>query len=207
MTFAIRRAAFAHKAFRSALGEERVVAVLAGQSANPGLNAELLNAYEDAQVNPTGGHLDALAVAPYFGEIYREPAQAKSLSIEKILADAEASISEHLAADTRGNRRAADAHKIRLIAYEAGQHLLAAGGLENDTSVVDLLIKANRDPRMGQLYRKAHRAWLDNGGELAVYFNSCQAPGKFGAWGALEYQDQPQSEAPKWAALRALVQD
>ena len=87
-----------------------------------------------------------------------------------------------------------------------GQHLVAVGGLENDPDVVDLLIDANRHARMGELYREAHTQWQRSGGELAVYFSSCEAPGKYGSWGALEYQDQPQSEAPKWAALRAIVQ-
>ena len=82
---------------------------------------------------------------------------------------------------------------------------LALGGLENDPAFVMRLIAANRDARMGQLYRKAHETWLQNGGGLAVYFNSCQTPSKYGTWGALEYQNQPLSNAPKMGTLKALV--
>ena len=92
-----------------------------------------------------------------------------------------------------------------MIAYEAGQHILAVGGLENDKSLVDRMVAANRHPRMNDLYHQAQRMWVEHGGELAVYYNACQAPGKYGAWGLLEYQDQPLSAAPRWAALRELA--
>jgi hypothetical protein len=204
MNFAVRRAGFVHSVFRKTLGE-RVVRVLGGQSANPGLNEAILSAYENPKVNEMGGKPDALAVAPYFGLIYKDPDQADAITVSRILSDADASIAELVEEYTRGNRRVADAHGVHLIAYEAGQHVLATGGLQ-DTAVVQRMIEANRDPRMGELYRKAQRAWMQSGGELAVYFSSCEPPGKFGTWGALEYQDQPSAEAPKWAALRAMLQ-
>src|SRR6185312_11098551 len=82
--FAVRRAGFVHSVFKRMLGQ-RAVAVLAGQSANPGLNDAILSAYEDAEVNPAGGKLDALAVAPYFGRIYDDPDAADSITVDKIL--------------------------------------------------------------------------------------------------------------------------
>ena len=203
--FAVQRAAYLHSVFRGVLGE-RAVTVLAGQSANPGLNEALLAAYEDTRINPLGGKPDALAVAPYFGRTYREREEVASLSVERILSDAEESIAELVTEHTSTNRDVADEHGVHLIAYEAGQHVLLAGGLEEDDPLLEMVIAANRDPRMGDLYRKAHKAWLAAGGELIVYFNSCEAPGKYGSWGAREYQDQPLSEAPKWAALQSMVQ-
>jgi len=205
MFFAVQRASYLHSVFRRVLGE-RAVTVLAGQSANPGLNEAILTAYEDTRINPLGGKPDALAVAPYFGRLYRDRAQASSLTVDRILSDAEESIAELVTEHTSTNREIADEHGVHLIAYEAGQHVLLAGGLENEEPLVEMMIDANRDPRMGDLYRKAHRAWLDAGGELIVYFSSCEQPGKFGSWGAREYQDQPPSEAPKWAALQSMVQ-
>jgi hypothetical protein len=206
MNFAVRRAAFVHSVFKRVLGQ-RAVAVLAGQSANPGLNDMILSAYEDSAVNPLGGTPDALAVAPYFGLIYDDPDAADAITVEKILSDADSSIAELVGDNTASNRSVADSHGVELIAYEAGQHVLGAGGLENDKEVVQRMIEANRNPRMGELYRKAHRAWIQGGGKLSVYFSFCEAPGKFGSWGALEYQDQPSAEAPKWAALLAIMQD
>lgn len=206
MNFAVRRAGFAHSVFRKALGE-RAVLVLAGQSANSGLNEAILTAYEDERINPAGEKLDALAVAPYFGRTYGDLEEAASLTVARILADADESIEELVTEDTRENRKVANAHSVHLIAYEAGQHVLVTGELQKMDPLVQRVIEANRNPRMGELYRKAHRAWLDAGGELAVYFASCERPGKYGSWGAREYQDQPPSEAPKWAALRAIMQN
>lgn len=205
LKFSVQRAAAVHAIFRKALGAGRVVAVLAGQSANSALNEKLLSFYEDRKINPAGGQPDALAVAPYFGKIYTEADDADAISVERILDDTDASITDSVGKNTRENRAIADAHNVHLIAYEAGQHILAAGGLEDDDALVQRMITANRSPRMGELYRKAHRVWQENGGELVVYYSSCQAPTKHGTWGALEYQDQPAADAPKWSALQAIA--
>lgn len=205
LKYSVRRAAAVHTIFRKELGQGRVVAVLAGQSANSALNDELLQFYEDKKINPLGGAPDALAVAPYFGKVYGEDDDADAISVERILNDTDASIAESVGKDTRQNREVADQHDVRLIAYEAGQHVLAVSGLEDDDALIERMIKANRSPRMGELYRKAHRVWQENGGELVVYYSSCQAPTKHGAWGALEYQDQPLTDAPKWAALQSIA--
>jgi len=204
LKFSVRRAAVAHGAFRKALGAERVVAVVAGQSANPHVNEQLLSFYADRRINPLAGKPDALAVAPYFGTNYDDEAEGTP-SVERILTDADESIAERVGEHTRENRKIADEHGVRLIAYEAGQHVLAVGGRQDDKQLVERIIAANRSPRMGELYRKAHRVWLESGGELAVYYSSCQAPSRYGSWGALEYQEQPQAEAPKWAALQTLA--
>lgn len=205
LKFSVQRAAFVHSTFRRVLGASRVVAVLGGQSASSTLNDHLLSYYDDAGINPLGGRPDALAVAPYFGHIFSPADGARMTSVDALLDDAEAHIEASIAEATRANRKVADAHGVDLIAYEAGQHMLAAGGLENDAAFVQRLLSANRNPRMGELYRKAHATWLENGGGLAVYYNSCEQWSKFGTWGALEYQGQPLSAAPKMAALRAIA--
>jgi hypothetical protein len=205
LKYSVRRAAAVHTSFRKQLGAGRVIAVLAGQSANAAVNEELLSFYEDRKINPLGGAPDALAVAPYFGKIYSDDDDADAISIERILNDTDASIAESVGKDTRQNRAIADKHHVRLIAYEAGQHVLAVGRLEDDRALIDRMISANRSPRMGELYRKAHVAWEQNGGELIVYYSSCQAPTKHGSWGVLEYQDQPPAEAPKWSALQSIA--
>jgi hypothetical protein len=205
LRFSVRRAAFVHSTFRRVLGASRVVGVLSGQSASSTLNDHLLSYYDDARINPLGGRPDALAVAPYFGRIFTPDDGAQDLSVDALLDDTEDQIEASVAADTRANRKVANAHGVDLIAYEAGQHLLAAGGLENDAAFIQRLLAVNRNARMGDLYRKAHATWLENGGGLAVYYNSCEQWSKFGAWGGLEYQSQPLSKAPKMAALRALA--
>ena len=205
LKYSIRRAAVVHDTFRRVLGASRVVAVVAGQSAASDVNEKLLSFYEDERINPLGGHPDALAVAPYFGQTYGDPEEAAELTVDDILDQTEASIASTIGETTQQNRAIADAHAVKLIAYEAGQHLLAVGDLAADEDFVQRLFAANRKPRMGELYRLADEVWRANGGELAVYFNSCQPPTKYGTWGALEYQGQPASEAPKWAALLELT--
>jgi len=206
LKYSVRRAAVAHAAFRAALGAERVVAVIAGQNGSSSLNDHLLSFYQDHVINPLGGQPDALAVAPYFGRAYRAPDDdPDQLTLAKILADTEASLDDQVAEATRRNRAVADAHGVRLIGYEGGQHIVAAANLHDDEQLVDRLIAANRAPEMAEFYERAHQAWTDNGGELLVYFNSCEAPSKFGAWGALEYQGQPPSAAPKWRVLSELA--
>lgn len=205
LKFSVRRAARVHTTFRTVLGAARVVAVLSGQSAAPDLNSRLLKFYADSKINPLGGKPDALAVAPYFGKIYTRDDNVTKATVDTILDETEALIATSVGDDTQMNRKVADANGVDLIAYEGGQHLLAAGGLEDDDTFVQLLLQANRAKRMGELYRKAHAAWLKSGGGLAVYFNSCEQWSKFGSWGALEYQDQPLEKAYKMAALRALA--
>jgi hypothetical protein len=205
LKFSVQRAALVHSTFRRVLGASRVVAVLGGQSASSALNDQLLSAFDDTRINPFGGRPDALAVAPYFGRVYSPSDGTEDLSVDDLLDDTEAQIETSVGEDTRANHEVASAHHVDLIAYEAGQHLLAIGGLENDKAFIERLLAANRDPRMGELYRKAHAMWLESGGGLAIYYNSCEQWSKFGTWGALEYQNQPLSEAPKMAALRALA--
>lgn len=74
-------------------------------------------------------------------------------------------------------------------------------GAENDTVLVSLIEDANRDPRMKSLYLD----YLDTlATERVDDFNQFIYTGgwsKWGSWGALEYQDQPMQDAPKYAAL------
>ena len=44
-------------------------------------------------------------------------------------------------------------------------------------------------------------AWFAEGGGLFVPFSYAGLPNKWGSWGALEYQDQPVEQAPKYRAL------
>jgi len=54
---------------------------------------------------------------------------------------------------------------------------------------------------MYDLYRKHLANWSAARGGLYVVFSNVGAPGKWGCWGVLEYQDQPEAEAPKYRAV------
>ena len=90
---------------------------------------------------------------------------------------------------------------LRLVAYEAGQHLVGHGGAENNKAMEDLFHAANRHPRMKTLYRDYLAGWKQNGGTLAAIFSSLGNWSKWGSWGLMEYHGQPPAEAPKYEAV------
>ncbi len=88
---------------------------------------------------------------------------------------------------------------IRLVSYEAGQHLSANG--DEGLPYYDVLIQAQSHPRMYGLYLLNMRVFEQAGGDLFVAFNDVGKPGKFGSWGHLEHQTQPIEQATKHKAL------
>lgn len=187
-------------------GTERIVRVLAGQAAFVERNEVLLKAFADPAINPKRVKADALAIAPYFGQVANDLVEkhgASSVSVETILQQMDASIQEQVRDLTRQNKAVADKYGVRLVAYEGGQHLVATGELMNDESLTQKLIAANRHPRMTQLYEKMFDAWYSaSGRDLLVLFNSAELPSKYGSWGLLENQEQLPERAPKYRAFR-----
>src|SRR6185503_7994745 len=101
----------------------------------------------------------------------------------------------------QGQKKIADKYKLRLICYEAGQHLVGVAGGENNQKLTDLLIAANRHPRMGEIYKKYLDGWHEQGGgDLMAMFSSVSTPSKWGSWGLAESYDQTPDDAPKLKA-------
>ncbi len=180
-------------------GSDRLVRVLAAQSSNPWTSRKILEfgkAYKSA---------DALAIAPYFGGYLGKPDTQRAVShmtVGQILGQCRndmdlqhRKVAEHAAL--------AGKHGLDLIAYEGGQHLVGTGGAENNEQLTALFMAANRDPRMGQLYREDLKGWQNAGGGLFMTFASMGQYGKWGSWGLLEYsgQDAP----PKYRAIRRFM--
>jgi hypothetical protein len=93
----------------------------------------------------------------------------------------------------------ADQHGVELIAYEGGQSV-TAGTIS--VPWYDDYAAAQRDPRMYDFYT----AWLEAiydviGADGVNIFSSVGHISQYGAWGHLEYQDQPLEEAPKYRAI------
>jgi hypothetical protein len=93
----------------------------------------------------------------------------------------------------------ADQYGTELIAYEGGQSVTTG-----TTSVpwYDDYVAAQRDPRMYDFYTE----WLESiydvvGTDGVNIFSSVGHIAQWGAWGHLEYQDQPPAEAPKYRAV------
>jgi hypothetical protein len=178
-------------------GTNRLVRVLAAQSANPWTSGQVME-FEEAYK-----HADALAIAPYFGNALGDPKtqnEVAQMTVDQVLDKCAEYIQQ-------GNKtiaeqaRAAKERGLRLVAYEAGQHLVGYGGAENNKPMEDLFHAANRHPRMKDLYLAYLAGWKANGGTLAVIFSSTRTWSKWGSWGLMEHHGQPPAEAPKYQAV------
>jgi hypothetical protein len=184
--------------------KKRLVRVMGAQSGNPWVGDQVLS-WKNADQ-----HVDALAIAPYFGNDFGNP-QAQS-EIAKMKVD---QFMDVLEKEIDGKNREwmqqqADVvrkHNVELVAYEGGQHLVGVGGAENNQALMDLFIAANRHPRMYTLYQKHLANWFDAGGRLYSVFSNVTTPTKWGSWGSLEYQDQPLAQAHKYRAVVDFIQN
>jgi len=100
----------------------------------------------------------------------------------------------------RAQKKAAAERGLRLLAYEAGQHLVGIQGAENDEKLTQLLLSANRHPRMKDLYARYLDAWAKEGGDLLCHFNSVGGWSKWGSWGLLQFGDEDPVLSPKFSA-------
>jgi hypothetical protein len=174
----------------------RLVRVLASHAANPATASAMLN------VEGAVRNADALSIAPYVGvspspngkpsdtEASRWTLEQLFAMLDKELANQERAIRSHNALAQR--------HRLRLIAYEAGQHLVGIGGAENNDALTVLFRAANRHPRMGELYQRMYRAWESADGDLICHFSSVSPSSKWGSWGLLEYHDDDPLRSPKF---------
>lgn len=169
-------------------GTERLVRVLAAQSNNPSTGRTIC-ASEDAY-----RHADVLAVAPYFGN------GISSTSVTDILNKCEADIEgERVKTRTAENAATAAQYGLRLVAYEAGQHLTQRNPSD---AMVAAFIDANYHDRMGELYSRYYEVWKEQGGTLLCVFANTGRYSKWGCWGVLEFADQDTLSAPKYLATQ-----
>lgn len=180
---------------------DRLVRVLASQSANPWTGIQVMD-FQDAWMRA-----DALAVAPYFGGHLGTPAHAAAtvqMSVDEVLDECVLHLDE-VASRIATNRGEARRRGLGLLAYEGGQHLVGVGSWQSDPTLMALFFAANRHPRMRALYLDYLGRWSALGGGAFQAFSSCGLPSQYGSWGALEWQDQPMRDAPKYRALREVL--
>ena len=185
-------------------GAARLQRVLPAQAATAEAAREIVRfegAYKQA---------DVLAVAPYFGLMpspagvpgeHPRAADLHGLSAEQLLDRVERTELPVAIARIQEARRVAAEHGLKLVAYEAGQHLVGVLGAENDEALTALFAAANRHPRMGALYGRYLDAWARAGGDVLCHFSSVARTGKWGSWGLLEYFDDDPRRSPKLVAL------
>lgn len=202
----------------------RVVIVMAGQAANTGILSMELSTpdWKGAGHAPAAQHhIGAAAIAPYFFSL------PEKTDLDSILKSADGGIAALFSTNENKGRYTSvpaggwigqvsgwvsshvsllAAYDLPLLAYEGGQGLEGFPGHKNDSTVVKLLIAANRDPRMYAAYMKYLGAWKAAGGTLFMHYNDIGGGSQYGEWGALESLLQtvtpPNAAPPKWRALQ-----
>ena len=176
--------------------------------------------WRGAQHGPCADHhIDAVAIAPYFG--YSIP-EAWTSQPDGGLASLFASMTTRndpsipdggwLAQASRfeaSYRAALAPYKLELLGYEGGQSFVGHPRHSDGSPLVNLYITANRDARMGAAYATALKDWRANGGHVWVMYADIYAPSQYGEWGALEsFLDtvEPLTKAPpKWQAIQSFI--
>lgn len=202
--------------------EDRVICVLSAQAANS-WTARAALACQLWDKGPCQSHgITALAIAPYFGHYLGDISTWDEVAswttdtdggLGRLFAElgtggqlTEGPAGGSLALSAQwvaGYANLAKTKGLTLLAYEGGQHLVGIGTVQNDESVNNLFITANRDPRMGDLYLQSLRNWRDSGGNLFMNYSSVGQYGRYGSWGALE--NMLQTSSPKYDALLQFI--
>jgi len=109
-------------------------------------------------------------------------------------------IESKLRFDIRSEKLLADKYHLPLLSYEGGQHLIAFNGTYGADLNGDFKVAANRDPRMGMLFKELTDMWSqETGAQLFNQFSLTSPYSSFGSWGLTE--DLLQTSSPKWDAL------
>ena len=180
---------------------KRLIRVLSSQFANPWTSRQILE-YLDA-----GHQVDALAIAPYFGNALGDPKNTLAtlqMNPEQLFDLCEKEIEQnHEMVATHAGMAAT--YGLELLAYEGGQHLVGTRGAENNETLTFLFHTMNRDPRMKRLYLKDLNGWHRAGGGIFISFASTGSYNKWGSWGLLEHGFQDTDTAPKYQAAQEYI--
>lgn len=204
--------------------KDRIVGVLGAQAANPWTAQEALDSIRTSQNrSPVAAGIDAVAIAPYFGHYLGAP--ETSAEVQGWTTEADGGLTklfdELLTGGVLSSSPAGGALKqasnsiesystlarqenLQLLAYEGGQHLAGYSGVENNTAITNLFGQANRDPRMGEIYKQYLNNWYQRGGGLFMNFNDVGTYSKWGSWGSMENLNDTNS--PKYKALLDVLQ-
>jgi hypothetical protein len=181
----------------------RLVRVLPSQAANTAVTRGVVESEEAYK------HADALAIAPYLHFSIppetrgKEPGtrDVERWTVDQVLDHLEQAALPQSIDWIRSQKKVADQFGLKLIAYEAGQHMVGTGGGENNEAVTRLLLAANAHPRLQGIYAKYLEAWRAEGGDLLCHFSSVGAWSKWGSWGLLQFSDEDASKSPKYSAV------
>ncbi len=180
-------------------GHQRFTRVLGGFSASSRLT-ELLLSYRNAYQ-----FIDAFAIAPYFYVHYRNLKQIKSVpDVFKLLRDPKNPYSlDNVYKMLEKQVAVTKKYKVKLIAYEGGQHLVAAKTHSIRDYPNPFLIGANRANPMEKMYIEYLQNWgRITGNSLMTLFSAPRTYQFYGSWGLKEHINQPDNKAPKYRGVK-----
>jgi hypothetical protein len=203
--------------------KERVIGVMGAQAANVWVAQQALSYdWTTTPLSHADYGIDAIAIAPYFAQYIGNPENASQ--VESWTYDSDGGLNKLFDEITKGGVLSngpqggslqqsydwiqkhvalAKQENLQLVAYEGGQHLAGMNGVENNAAINKLFIDANRDARMGDIYREYFQKWFELGGGLFVNYSDIAKPSMWGSWGLLEYANQ--SSSPKYDAIMDII--
>lgn len=165
--------------------------VVSGQAANSWIVEQVLK-------EPIlKGKVDAVAIAPYFGQFSHKLAWG---DWDKLYEGLQREIDVTVRDNIRKHKTLANRYGIALWGYEGGQHLLGRSAAQKQQ-----FVKLNRHDRMRRLTQQWLNTWYAEGGELICPYSSSS---KFDGhcWGFIEIEENNQyKRAPKYQALLATM--
>ena len=201
--------------------KHRVVCVVSAYAGAPAMGEEILTC-------PLAGgncaqKVDAYGIAPYFGDyiarienrnILRQWAHSGAAGMNNLFREINqgnliqdnipgGAIPRAVKNRITPNVALAKKHGVKLVSYEAGQHLLRVDGAHriHDEKIFELFSNANRDPRMIQSYQQYLQAWKRSGAGIMMHFNGISNIDNRNYFAMLERPENPNS-----AKYRALTQ-
>ncbi|MCK5896599.1 MAG: hypothetical protein KAG20_07325 [Cocleimonas sp.] len=180
-------------------GPQRITRVLGGFAASPKMT-ELLLSYKNAYQR-----IDAFAIAPYFYVHHRNLKQIHSVpDVFKLLKDPENPYSlGNVYKMLEKQMTVVKKYKVKLIAYEGGQHLVAAGTRSTKDYPNPFLIGANRANPMEKMYIEYLQNWARiTGNGLMTLFSAPKTYQFYGSWGLKEHINQPDHKTPKYRGVK-----
>ena len=184
------------------LSRSRLSTVIAGQSVWPDRGRFLLR--RARAFNGGKAPCDAYAIAPYFypsSQLVKDDGSLRnpSTTLDELFADLLPQATTYTTEQVRANAQVASEFGVGLVCYEAGQHLATSSDPGAST---ELFIAANRDERMGQLYKPYIDAVFNGGATLIPLYTEQGLPGVWGSWGLRETGSRTVNDSPKLRAVR-----
>jgi Secretion system C-terminal sorting domain len=202
--YTAKRSADVFKIFENVFtNDARLVKTIPSQASNSWLASELLSFFNNPIYNPQGVTANAIAIAPYFaGNVADEIANSgfsNTITVSEIVQRMQQSLQESFNWIAQ-NKSVASNNNLRLICYEAGQHLVATGNNVNNTVLTNKLIQANKHSNLQTVYCDYLNNWYTNANDLFCHYSSHETYSKWGSWGIKENMNDNLN--PKYQALQ-----